>query len=295
MRRLAWLFLLALPLTLACGEDGNPTGPSGTDGPPAPARVTVVGIVTSSFRDTPIANATVRVTGGQSTGGTSVTDDNGYFAVADVAVGAITIGISATGFADTSTTTEASNDRTHRFMLTPTTRAALFGVVRDGNGQPLSGVRVSASGGHTTLVRTTTDGSGFYHLAGIAPGRIATEWYRVDLGSRTEDIVFEYTDLRHDVTIWGRSTSADYTISGTARRCAVTYANSAGRMVDEDVAIPWSYHLTPSIGDTLLVRCRISTAGDTGTVTVGIRREGQTVNSATVTGYPNTAIATAVY
>lgn len=92
--------LLAVPFALslpACGGWSSPTQPTPAPTPTPPpvvAQYTVIGVVSDDVSNAPISGATIRLSTGQS----SSTDANGYYAITPVAGGAIGSTVTAPGF-----------------------------------------------------------------------------------------------------------------------------------------------------------------------------------------------------
>jgi hypothetical protein len=182
----------------------------------------------------------------------------------------------------------------------PLARYAVFGVVRDANtNTPIPGVRVGAVNVQTqTNVSTMTDGGGFYHLAGIATGPVTVDWTHANYTSRSERLTFASADVRHDTTLSPRpppTPQVEYRITGSARRCSVTYQSSAGGISQASVAIPWSFNRSARTGEFLYVSCQIDTGGDNGSITVAIYKNGSFYRSGMASGFPNIATASGSY
>jgi len=280
-------FLVAIlaALAMACGKS-SPTAPTLSRG-------SVYGTIISSVGAAPIPGATVRVAGRQSSGGTTTTDGNGYYSVADVTDGQVTVSASAAGFADNARTCEVSGNSQCSVSLSPQAHFAVFGVVRDAStNQPLPGASVATGG-----LSASTDGAGFYHLAGLG-GLVSLTWSKPGYAARTEQLTF---DVQRDVTLTPQppqppsSPQVEYRITGTARRCSVTYENQSGSVSQAPVTIPWSYSRTARTGDFLYVSCQIDTSGDRGGITVAIYKSGGLYRSATASEFPNIATTSGSY
>ncbi len=125
------------------------------------------GTVTDASTSSPLAGATVSVSGGAST----TTDLSGFYSFSSVAAGSYSVSASKAGYT-TSTANgvvvNAGQTTTQDFALTPSpATGTLQGTVTDAStSSPLAGATVSVSGGAST----TTDSSGFYSFSSVAAG-----------------------------------------------------------------------------------------------------------------------------
>jgi hypothetical protein len=173
----------------------------------------------------------------------------------------------------------------------------LSGVVRNSKtGAPIGGAKIEV----TTLTgpnagkSTTADAAGHYALTPLVAGaftiRATANGY--DAKSFPIDIA---TDAPFDIALSTTAPPVEYTITGTARTCEVTYRNSSNGTTQSRVSIPWNFSRPASGGDFLYVSCQIDTPGDNGSILVQIRRYGSLVASGSATGFPHIATADAVY
>ena len=94
----------------------------------------------------------------------------------------------------------------------------------------------------------------------------------------------------------GPSGEAEYRVTGTASRVDVTYENADGGMSQvSNVTVPWSYRWSSAeSGDFLYVSAQIVNASG-GSVTVTIRKDGDTFKSSTSSGFASIATASGSY
>src|ERR1035437_7718778 len=90
--------------------------------------------------------------------------------------------------------------------------------------------------------------------------------------------------------------AVEYRITGTSLRGSATYQNSRGGTNQSAVNVPFSYSWNGArSGDFLYMACQIDTGGDTGSITIGLYKNGNLVQSATANGFPNIATVSGSY
>jgi hypothetical protein len=178
-------------------------------------------------------------------------------------------------------------------MLTVVT---LSGVVTNRNtGAPIGGatVEVSSLTGPNVGRTSTTDAAGRYALPVVAgafniralANGFTGQSFPIDIA----------TDAPFNIALSPTPAAVEYSITGTARRCSVTYRSSANGTSQSRVTIPWSFTRTGQTGDFLYVSCQIDSGGDNGSIFVRILKHGVQIASASANGFPNIATADAVY
>jgi len=172
----------------------------------------------------------------------------------------------------------------------------LSGVVTNRNtGAPIGGatVEVSSLTGPNVDKKTTTDAGGRYALVVVAgafniralANGFTGQSFPIDIAS----------DAPFNITLAPTPAAVEYSITGTARTCSVTYRNSTNGTSQSRVTIPWSFTRSGTTGDFLYVSCQIDSGGDTGSIFVRILKHGAQIASASANGFPNIATADAVY
>jgi hypothetical protein len=144
----------------------------------------VIGTVTSSAGDAPIAGATVVVMLGTTEAGRfSPTPASGDYTIGGLGLGSYTVTASAPGFVDSAGQTAAftsfGNELTRDFSLTPVppTPIAPNGLVRDASGEPLAGVAITATNLLGDTLETTSGADGTWTLTGGAGSTWRVTYY----------------------------------------------------------------------------------------------------------------------
>jgi hypothetical protein len=137
-----------------------------------------------------------------------------------------------------------------------------------------------------------TDANGIYALGPLTVGAFRVFYEATGYTGQSHPIDIS-TDATWNVALERDQPAFDveYTLTGTARRCDVTYRGSGGSLLQSTVSLPWSYRRTARTGDFLYLSCHISSVGETGSVAVSIYKRGSLFASAFATGYPNIATA----
>jgi hypothetical protein len=143
------------------------------------------GTITDGTTGTPVAGATLSLSGAVTT--SAVTDASGNYQLAGLPTGTVTITVSASGYDPlTATTALATNTVTlfspglYQAGTTPAT-ATLQGQVADAStGQPIGGATVAVAG-----QMTTTDATGQFTLAGLTAGALSASVSAPEYGSAT--------------------------------------------------------------------------------------------------------------
>lgn len=96
--------------------------------------------------------------------------------------------------------------------------------------------------------------------------------------------------------ILGPSGKADYSITGSASRVDITYANSSGGTSQASgISLPWTYSLSGlKSGDFLYVSAQISSTTG-GSAVVTINKDGKYLQSGSANGFATIATASGSY
>jgi hypothetical protein len=312
--------LVALALLASCGGDKNPNSPSGQDPTPSAGALSITSL-TANGRGAP-GDATYRVTLRlEETGGREVTltsivfefdggrratiqgDGRRVGASSSLSIPNITItdpsqqGISRTinatvNYTDASRTGTAtrSADVTVIVMVT------LSGTVRDrATNAPIAGATLRVQSGESEGVSTTSDSSGHYALLPIVAGSFRVFVSASGYDGQSYPIAID-RDTPFDATLARTPPAVEYTITGSARTCDVTYRNGTGGTDQREVRIPWSYSWNGArSGDFLYVSCQIDQSNDNGSIFVSVYKNGGLIKSASATGFPHIATASGSY
>jgi outer membrane protein assembly factor BamB len=141
---------------------------------------TVSGTVTADGSGYEGASVTISNTSTGNTVGTATTNATGYYSVGGISSGQIKIEASASGY-QTASTTKTVTDSPVTADLTMS--GQLQGIVRDGDGNPITDANVTTGGGTST----TTNGSGGYDLA-LADGSYTVEASADGYQTQTQDV-----------------------------------------------------------------------------------------------------------
>lgn len=148
--------LIALTLTAACGS----TTPAAPSAPTPATRFTLTGTVTKSIGGGGVAGALVTVSAGANAGKTATSDASGRYALTDLATGAMTLVITAQGFALQSASVTIAGDQSANFTLAAaaflTSGRAVDALTQAG----YPGLTVAVDG----VLTGTTDASGSFSL-----------------------------------------------------------------------------------------------------------------------------------
>jgi len=164
------------------------------------------------------------------------------------------------------------------------------------DGAPLGNVYLRFFDTATGAVKgaTNTTANGHYAIA-IKEG--STDIWAEFTGwitSRTTRVITADTNVDFNLSL--APPVVEYRITGTARRCSATYANATGGTNQSVVSIPFSYTWArANTGDFLYLSCQIDSSGDTGSITVGIYKDGALYRSGFASGFPNIATASGSY
>ena len=140
----------------------------------------ISGNVTDSVTGAAIAGAAI------SGPGSTTTDPTGNYQFASVAAGTYVLTASASGYQNSSGTVTVSNgaNSTQNFTLAPATSGSFGGKVTSAvDGRAIAGATVSYSGGSTT-----TDTSGIYSFATVAPGTYPVAATKTGWGKVTRNV-----------------------------------------------------------------------------------------------------------
>ena len=140
----------------------------------------ISGNVTDSVTGAAIAGATI------SGPGSATTDPTGNYQFASVAAGTYVLSASASGYQNSSSTVTVSNgaNSTQNFTLAPATNGSFSGRVTSAvDGRAIAGATVSYSGGSTT-----TNTTGNYSFAAVAPGTYAVTATKTGWGKVTNNV-----------------------------------------------------------------------------------------------------------
>jgi len=154
------------------GDMGEFFQPAGTG--------SITGVVTDSGTGLPIAGATV------SGPATATTDASGNYVLPSVATGTYSLTAAAAGYQSASSTVTVSDATpiTQNFALTRTSSGSLSGVVTSAvDGRALAGVTITYFGG-----TTTTDSTGKYSFAAVAPGTYTVTAARTGWGTVKQNV-----------------------------------------------------------------------------------------------------------
>lgn len=136
--------------------------------------VTIQGRIVDGATGTPLSGVTVTLSGPAQQ--TMTTSADGVFSFASLPAGSYTLQASVTGFFGATATLSAGGGTLNVGDLAlsrdaPASSGTVRGTVTDAqSGQPLAGASVSVGG-----VSTTTDASGVYTIANVAPGDVAVQ------------------------------------------------------------------------------------------------------------------------
>ena len=237
-------------------------------------------------------NATVPIDNARLNAGSSERLNNASFKDTTGAPGSSRISITMGYRADTGPGGSATASTSVQ-MLTVVT---LSGVVTNRNtGAAIAGatVEVSSLTGPNAGKSTTTDAAGRYALPLVA-GQFNIRALANGYTGQTFPIDIS-TDAPFNIALAPTPAAVEYSITGTARTCSVTYRSSANGTSQSRVTIPWSFTRTGQTGDFLYVSCQIDSGGDNGSIFVRILEHGVPIASASANGFPNIATADAVY
>jgi hypothetical protein len=177
------------------------------------------------------------------------------------------------------------------------TVVTLSGVVTNRNtGAPIAGatVEVSSLTGPNAGKSTTTDAAGRYALTPLVAGAFNIRALANGYTGQSFPIDIA-TDAPFNIALAPTPPAVEYSVTGTARTCSVTYRSSTGGTSQARVTIPWSFSRSGTTGDFLYVSCQIDSGGDNGSIFVRILKHGAIIASASANGFPNIATADAVY
>ena len=150
-------------------------------GSPTTTTGTVSGQVTDSATSAAISGAKVSYSGGSTT-----TDSNGNYTLANVPTGSVSVTASASGYASSSQTVTVNQNAatTANFALTSTPTGTVTGAVTSSSsGAAISGAAVSYSGGSTT-----TDSTGHYTLSNVPTGTVSVTAAASGFNSSTQSV-----------------------------------------------------------------------------------------------------------
>lgn len=154
-------------------------------------------------------------------------------------------------------------------------------------------VRLFAVAGSRLLGAAATDGGGNYTISGVPAGDV-----QLDLDASGYVHTYALHTIAGDVRLDGSIArrQVEYRVTGTARHCAATYANSSGGTSQQGVALPFSYGwVSPREGAFLYMSCQIDQSTDAGSIRVDLYTDGALVKSATAVGFPTIATVSGSY
>jgi Carboxypeptidase regulatory-like domain len=174
---------------------------------------------------------------------------------------------------------------------------SLVGFVRDaqtGRGIQGATVRVT-SGPDIGQTAPPTNADGYYAFGALQAGTFTVQAGGAGYSFFNQTVTLS-ADGQSDFRLTRAPPVVEYRITGTARRCDVTYESAPGSTSQATVDVPWSYTWgSARTGDFLYVSCQISTGGDRGNIKVAIYKNGTLYRSAMADGFPNIATASGTY
>jgi hypothetical protein len=260
---------------------------------PIPSTATVTGAVTNASGGVGVSGATVSDSGG----GSAVASSSGSYTLAGLSPGSHTLTAAAPGFASASQTVSltAGTSQNVGFSLTPssTTGTATGPVTSASGGGPIAGATVTDAGGAST----TTNPSGVYTLAGLAPGSHTltaatagftpqTQTASVTAGGTSQGVGFSLTPSPTTGAVTGVVASA----SGGAPIAAATVTDSGGASATTNgsgvytltALAPGSHNLTATAaGFSAQTQTASVTAGNTLNVSFSL---GPTPSTGAISG-----------
>jgi len=176
-------------------------------------------------------------------------------------------------------------------------RADLVGTVRDAvTLAGLGGATVRISSGPDSGKTATAAADGYYVLANVQVGTFFVQVSATGRVAVAQSVTLTTGNTTIDFALVRTPPAVEYRLTGTARRCSATYENSTGGTNQSRVDIPFSYSWDGArSGDFLYMSCQIDTAGDQGTLTVAIYKNGVFYRSGMAIGFPNIATASGSY
>jgi hypothetical protein len=218
------------------------------------------GRVVAKASGAPVAGAHVDISplGSNGDSGRAVTDDTGHFSVSGLAPGSYDVVVNAPGFTQLvrrGPTVVPGERFSLEFQLTGT--GTVEGHVRDTDGQPVAGARVTGGtrwGGWmgSTPAETLTDAGGGYRLEGLATGRVYISARREGAALGTTQPV-EVTE--------GGLARVDFTLEGTGTVEGVVRAVS-GPLPSEPLSVTVFPQTQNGPGTASFHRTEVDAAGD---------------------------------
>jgi hypothetical protein len=210
---------------------------------------TIVGKVTDSASGAPIEGATITYSGG-----TTTSDPNGDYAIADVPVGVNVVGVAASSYAPStkSQLVTGGGAFTLDFALAPP--GAITGKVTDSaSGAPIEGATITYSGG-----TTTSDPNGDYTITNIPSGNTmiaaSAETYNSSAQQMVavpanDSVTVDFTLTRKRTYILGevRDSATNLTLAGAIVSTGASSATTDAHGRYEIDATPGTYTVTVAL------------------------------------------------
>jgi hypothetical protein len=187
------------------------------------------------------------------------------------------------------------------------TNLTLTGTLTDGTSHGvLPGISVQIVSGVNNGRSTTTDASGNYSFGSLTGGTFTVSASATNYQTTTQQVTLA-SNGRLDIVLPRGGSSptppatptgapVQYIITGSARRCSATYQNASGGTDQSEVNVPFSYSWpTARTRDFMYMSCQIDTAGDTGSLTITLYRNGVAIQTATANGFPKIATVSGSY
>jgi YD repeat-containing protein len=183
---------------------------------------TIGGIVTQSGNGTAVIGAAVEVLQANSVMGSTTTASDGSYTIRNLSAGNYDVLVAAVGLGTTLKTSNAvtaNATTTVNFALSPP--GTLSGGVKQGDGiTAISGATVTASQSGDVVATATTDSSGNYSIATLAPGIYSAQGSATGYTAQTQNNL--------NVTV-GNTTTANFALPGQS---TITYTyDELGRLI----------------------------------------------------------------